>query len=229
VLKPDERDKVAYVMAHGGRFEDEKNSYRGDWLGHRYKAPLQLYNEPLARQHNSMTGERFPGTAQWIPPVAIDGRRLSDHYPADQWPFRLVSTKSQFMNSGTISARRLRQLRPRNELAMHVDDARQLGIGNGDRVRLVTAGGTVEGVVTVRTGLMRGVIGIEHGFGHWRFGADSMQFGNRKLKADPAYGAGLCINRLGLPDPVRPGISTLADFVLGANARNGLPARVEKV
>jgi tetrathionate reductase subunit A len=56
-----------------------------------------------------------------------------------------------------------------------------------------------------------------------------MQLGNRKISADPAYGAGVAMNRLGLSDPVRPGISTLADFVLGANARNGLPARVEKV
>jgi tetrathionate reductase subunit A len=229
VLKPEERRKVAYVMSRGGRFESEKNSYQGEWLSYRYKKPLQLYNETLARQHNSMTGERFLGTPRWIPPVSIDGCPLSDNYPASKWPFRLVSTKSQFMNSGTIAAKRLRELRPSNELAMHVEDARRLGIRNGDRVRLVTAGGEAEGVVSVRKGLMPGVIGIEHGFGHWHFGADAMQLGNRKISADPAYGAGVAMNRLGLSDPVRPGISTLADFVLGANARNGLPARVEKV
>ncbi len=229
VLKPEEQRKVAYVMSHGGRFESERNSYRGEWLQHRYKAPLQLYNETLARQRNSMTGDRFSGTAGWMPPAFINGDKLSDHYPADQWPFRLVSTKSQFMNSGTITARRLRELRPCNALAMHAEDARRLGIRNGDRVRLVTGGGEAEGLVSIRSGLMPGVVGIEHGFGHWGFGANEIRLGTQQLQADPAYGAGVAINRLGLSDPLRPGISTLADFVLGANARNGLPARVEKI
>ena len=229
VLKPGEQRKVAYVMAHGGRFESEQKSYQGEWLQHRYKAPLQLYNEELAKQRNSMTGERFLGTAGWFQPTFLDGSRLSESYPEKEWPFRLVSTKSQFMNSGTITARRLRQLRPSNELAMHADDARRLGVRNGDRVRLVTAGGKAEGLVSVRSGVMPGVIGIEHGFGHWRYGTEAIQVGRQTLAADPGYGAGVAINRLGLTDPTRPGISTLADFVLGANARNGLPARVEKV
>lgn len=229
VLKPEEQRKTAYVMTHGGRFESEKRSYQGEWLHHRYKAPLQLYNESLARQRNSITGEHFFGSARWIPPVFINERRVSDSYPTAKWPFQLVSTKSLFMHSGTIPSRSLRELRPRNALVMHTDDARRLGIRNGDRIRLVTAGGKAEGQVTVRNGVMPGVIGIEHGFGHWRFGAAAMQFGKQKFAPDPAYGAGVAINPLGLSDPERPGISTLADFVLGANARNGLPARVEKI
>ena len=100
---------------------------------------------------------------------------------------------------------------------------------NGDRIRLVTPGGEAEGLVSVRKGLMPGVIGIEHGYGHWRFGFNGLSFGENRRPADPAYGAGVAINPLGLTDPGRPGASTLADFVLGNNARNGVPARVEKV
>ncbi len=229
VLKPEEQRKVGYVMSHGGRFEDEANSYQGEWLKRRYQAPLQLYNEPLARQRNSMTGQRLFGSATWLPPLFLDGSKLSDSYPVRQWPFQLISTKSQYMNSGTITARKLRKLRPVNEIAMQADDARRLGVRNGDRIRLTTPGGQAEGRVAVRHGVMPGVIAIEHGFGHWRYGSSAMQIGGKTIPADPDLAAGLAINPLGLSDPSRPGISTLADFVLGGNARNGLPARVEKV
>ena len=229
ILKPEERLKVAYVMTHGGRFGDESKVYEGQWLQHRYNAPLQIYNEELATHRNSMTGRHFLGTATWVPPVFLDGQAISERYPEAKWPFRLVSTKSQHMHSGTIAATRLRQLHPGNALAMHAADARRLGVRNGDRIRLVTPGGQAEGLVSVRKGLMPGVIGIEHGYGHWRFGFSGLSFGENRHPADPAYGAGVAINPLGLTDPGRPGASTLADFVLCNNARNGVPARVEKV
>jgi len=228
-LKPEEWRKVAYIYARGGRFEDGDQAYQGELLKHRYKKPMQIYDEALARARNTMSGERFVGTPTWVEPKLADGSPLEQSFPSRQWPFRVISTKSNLQSSHTIGVASLQQIHPSNAVVMHLDDAARLGIDSGDRIRITTPGGSNEGVVLVRAGIKPGVLGIEHGFGHTELGARSHRIGNRWQKANTRAGYGVNINNLGFADPRRAGLSVLTDWVVGSVARQGLPAKVEVV
>lgn len=227
VLKPDEWRKAAYVYARGGRFEDASQAYRGDTLARRFNRPVQLYDETLATARNSMSGRRYIGTPTWIRPSLADGSPLEERFPASDWPFKVVSTKSPYMSSHTTGIPKLQQFHPTNGIAMHAADATQLGISSGDDIRIITPGGIITGQALVREGIQPGVLGIEHGFGHRELGARRHRIGDRFTHASKLAGMGVNINDLGFADPQREGASVLADWVVGSVARQGLPARVE--
>ncbi len=229
ILAAEEWPKVAYAMARGGRFEPANKAYEGDWLAHRYNGPIQIYNETVANTRNSLTGQRFSGVPTWLPPVFADGSKIEATYTPSDWPFSVVCTKSQLQSSHTIGEARLREIHAGNCFIMHPDDAGKLGIKNGDRIRVTTPGGKAEGMAAVRHGIQQGVLGIEHGFGHWGLGATSVTVNGRKESADKARARGVAHNLLGIADPKRNGVSTLADVAVGSNARQGLAARVEKI
>lgn len=229
VLGAKEWRRVAYAMVRGGRFQDVKEAYQGEWLAARYPKPVQFYDETVATTRNSLSGERFSGVPIWQAPVFADGSKISARYGEREWPFLVISTKSQLQSAHTIGEWRLRQIHSSNAIVMHPDDAQPLRIKSGEKVRLTTPGGSVEGVVEIRHGIQRGVLSIEHGFGHWGLGASAISIGGKRRGKSPARGAGLAHNLLGLTDPSRKGISTLGDVVVGSNARQGLRARVEKI
>lgn len=227
-LKAEEVQKVAFVLARGGRFEDAAKSYEGDWLGVRYGKPMQVYDERVGTVKNSMNGKRFIGTATWVPPVFTDETPVDSVYKPSEYPFRLVSTKSQLLSASVMGVTRLQDIHPSNLVLIHSDDAERLGIHYGDQVRLTSPGGKAEGIALVSRGIQRGTIGIEHGYGHWALGASDTSIGNTVWHASAQRAAGISSNRLGISDPKRQELSTLGDFVVGSNARQALPVRVEK-
>lgn len=229
VLKGEEWPKVAYAMARGGRFEDQEKSYEGEWLGARYDRPIQIYNETVATNRNSLTGAHFSGVPTWMPPVFADGSVIAETYSDKEWPFQVVSTKSQLQSSHTIGEALLRQIKAENGVIIHPGDAKSLRIRSGDRVRLTSPTAAVEGVALVHYGIQRGVIGIEHGFGHWGLGASDVVVDGKKRPANQARAAGVAHNLLGLADPSRRGVSTLADMVVGSNARQDIGVKVVKL
>ncbi|BCO08019.1 tetrathionate reductase subunit A [Desulfolithobacter dissulfuricans] len=229
VLKAEEWPKVAYAMARGGRFQSISKAYEGQWLARRYSKPVQIYNEQAGRARNSLSGEYYSGVPTWQPPVLADGTPFEKVYDRRSWPFQVVCTKSQLQSSHTIGEARLTQIHPSNGIIMHPEDADRLKIKTGDRIRVTSPAGSVEGVADVRNGIQQGVLGIEHGFGHWALGAASVTIGSKRQPGDPALGAGVAHNLLGLDDPTRRGISTLADVVIGSNARQSIVARVERI
>ncbi|NOX80791.1 MAG: tetrathionate reductase subunit TtrA, partial [Deltaproteobacteria bacterium] len=209
--------------------EDAGRAYQGNLLTYRYNKPVQVYNEKVAMTRNSLTGERFSGVPVWHPLAFADGSSIGETYKAGQWPFSLICTKSQLQSSHTIGARRLRQIHRENAVIIHQKDADRLGLKRGDSVKLVTPGGTAEGKADIRGGIAPGVIGIEHGFGHWGLGARTTTIGGKVMKGDKARAAGIAHNLLGIADSKRKNLSTLGDIVLGSNARQGIPARLEKI
>ncbi len=227
-LKPEEWRKVAYVYARGGRFENSDQAYAGEWLKHRYKKPMQIYDERLATARNSLTGERYTGTPTWVAPKLADGSSLEQAFPEKQWPFKVISTKSNLQSSHTIGLPGLQEIHPKNGIAIHATDAVALGIRTGDKVRITTPGGSVVGAAVVRHGIQRGVLGIEHGFGHRELGARAHRIGGSLQEANRLAGYGVNINDLGFADPRRSGFSVLTDWVVGSVARQGLPARIER-
>jgi tetrathionate reductase subunit A len=228
ILKPDEWRKAAYVYARGGRFEDAEMGYKGNALARQYKSPLQIYDEKLGTTRNTLSGARYHGTPTWIRPSLADGSLLESSFPAADWPYKVVSTKSPYVSSHTTGIQKLQQFHPSNAIAMHYSDAEKLGIRSGDSIRITTPGGIVKGQALVRNGIQPGVLGIEHGFGHRELGARQHRIGDRFTTPSRLAGLGVNINDLGFADPQREGASVLADWVVGSVARQGLPARVEK-
>ena len=229
ILSPEEWPKAAYAMARGGRFGPAAKAYEGDWLGVRYPKPVQIYNETVALTKNSLSGKPFSGVPTWMERVFADGSPIADTYSRRDWPFQVICSKSQLQSSHTIGEARLRQIHARNGIIIHPADAKGLGIQTGDRVRVTSPGGKVEGIANLRYGVQRGVIGVEHGFGHWGLGASPVTVGGKTRRGSPGLGAGVAHNLLGFADPKRHGISTLADMVVGANARQDIMAKVEKL
>jgi len=229
VLTEEEWPRVAYAMARGGRFESLAKAYEGEWLARRYPKPVQIYNETLGSHRNSMTGERFTGVPTWKAPSLVNGVQLREVFQKQEWPFLVVCTKSQLQSPHTIGEARLRQIHPANGILLHPEDAMRHQIHSGDRIMVVSPGGEVVGTAVVRHGIARGVIGIEHGFGHWELGAREVEVGGARRQGDRHRAAGVAHNLLGMTDPARPGVSTLGDMVVGSNARQGLVAKVVKV
>ena len=113
-----------------------------------------------------MTGERYSGCPTWYPARLADGRDVRAEYPRQDWPFLLSSFKSNLMSSISIGVDRLRQVHPHNPVSINRQDGERLGLRNGDKVRIVTPGGSVIGLALLRDGIQPGAVGIEHGYGH---------------------------------------------------------------
>ncbi len=249
-LKPEEWRKVAFMLARGGRYQNykemfglrlpppvdpkspgatvaqESTPYPADWSTHRFTKPMMLYNENVGTTKNSLTGKRFSGSPSWQEPAFANGTPVRTEYPEAEWPLQLISTKSPMQNSYSIGARRLRGLHPDNPVALHPDDAAHLDLRSGDLVYLETPGGRVKATVMLRHGVQRGVVAVEHGFGHRELGARAHRIGDKTQPHEPAIAAGVNLNDMGLRDPSRSGRNVFVDPVAGTTVRQGLPARL---
>ena len=228
-LKPDEWRRVAHVYNRGGRFAEATTAYDGDALSARYPRPLQIWNETVASARDSMTGARFVGCPTWQKPRLADGTPIEARFPAERWPFRAVSTKSQLVSSHTAGNPYLAALKPTNGIGLNAEDAARLGIATGDPIRVTSPGRAVEGHAFVRKGVARGTVAIAHGYGHKELGARTHRVGGRVFAADPLAAAGVNSNDLGYPDPTAEVPMVAADPVVGAIARQAIPVRVEKL
>lgn len=229
VLKADERLRVGYLLARGGRFAPYEQAWRGDETGPQWKRGLNIWNEEVARHRHAMTGERYSGCPTYYPPRFADGSDVGEHYPPEAWPFRLMSFKSHLMSSATAPIDRLRAVKPVNLVALNPADAQRYALRHGDRVRLQTPGGSVEAQISLLDGVMPGVIAIEHGYGHREMGARTHTLDGQSLPADVRIAAGINLNDLGLPDPTREISNSWLDWVSGAAVRQGLPARLQRL
>jgi tetrathionate reductase subunit A len=248
-LKLDEWRKVAFMLARGGRYQNYKEMfgvrlppplppgavvavekdeapYPADWSTHRFTKPMLLYNENVGTTKSSVTGQRFSGSPTWQQAAFADGSLVRSHYPEAQWPLQLISYKSPLQNSYSMGARRLRGIHPDNPVALHPIDAAALGLRSGDPVYLETPGGRVKATVLLRHGVQRGVVAVEHGFGHRELGARAHRIGDKSQVHEAAIGAGVNLNDLGLSDPTRNGRNVFVDPVAGSTVRQGLPARL---
>jgi len=247
-LKPEEWRRVAFMLARGGRYQNyqeafglrlpatvagttvhgahEDAPYPSDWSTYRFIKPMMLYNENVGTTRNSLTGKRFSGSPSWHEPAFADGTPVRTKYPETEWPLQLISHKSPLQNSYSIGARRLRGIHPDNPVAVHPDDAAHLGLHSGDEVYLETPGGRAKATVILRHGVQRGVVAIEHGFGHRELGARAHRIGDKTQPHEPAIAAGVNLNDMGLSDPSRSGRNVFVDPVAGTAVRQGLPARL---
>lgn len=227
-LKPEEWRKAAMIMTRGGRFDRLEDAWDGDKIKLRHKPALALWSEELAGMRHSMTGERLDGCPTWHPTRLADGTPMREKFDEADYPFLMTSYKSNLMSSMSIAVSRLRQVHPHNPISVNREDAQQLGIANGQKIRVTSPGGSLVGVAIVRDGIMKGAIAIEHGYGHWELGAREHLIDGLPLASNPELATGVCMNTLGFADVTRTGhVNTWVETVSGAVVRQGLPVRVE--
>ncbi|MCL7133627.1 molybdopterin dinucleotide binding domain-containing protein, partial [Escherichia coli] len=81
---------------------------------------------------------------------------------------KLMSFKSHVMSSSTTMIERLHHVKPSNLVAINPVSCSRVSsaMQHGDLVRITTPGGSVEAQISLLTGVMPGVVAIEHGYGH---------------------------------------------------------------
>ena len=202
--------QVVFVLNRGGRFDPE--GYDGELLKNAYGKQLNVYQEKTAKAVNAMTGEHYLGVPRYIPaPQDALGRPVVDRdYPLRLITFREIShTKSR-----TVANYWLLATLPENTFLMHEDDAENLGLGEGDWVRLVSAtnpdgvwplgNGTVRPMVgRVRTtqGLRPGLVAFSLGHGHWAYGASDVVIDGDTVEGDERRAKGFHGNAAMRLDP----------------------------
>ena len=91
--------------------------------------------------------------------------------PDAEYPFQLVNTKLEtHCNLTTQDSPLLLRIAPENWAELNTEDARRLGIADGDRIEIASPLGRVEITARVRAGIRPGVVSVRHGhgFGHWQ-------------------------------------------------------------
>lgn len=227
-LKPEEWPKVLGVLAKGGRMEPYKNGRQGDKLTHRFTKTLHFYAEEAAETRNSMTGEHFLGTTAWVEPTTALGKPLDKLDDPKDWPLTIITFKGALQSHSRLASNyALRQIMPDNGVQVAVEDARRLGIRDGEKVWVVTPHGKRQGTARVVEGIRPGVITFNVGYGHWGYGAANYQLGGKKIEGDRVRRAGIHLNPILRRDPDVDQMA-LMDLAGGSVVFFNTRARLEK-
>jgi len=205
--------KVVYVLNRGGRFEDWAKGYKGDRFAHPYGALLNLYQEKTASTTHSGTGKKNPGFAMYVPIRDYLGREPAELRKGYDLALITHRTISQ-CKSRTIADQWLTPIMPENGILVNPEDAKRLGLKDGDLVKVVSAtnqsgewdlgaGNKMPMVGKVRfTQTMRpGVVSFALGFGHWATGAGDVTIDGNLIKRDLRRAAGIHANAAMWVDP----------------------------
>ena len=227
-LRAEEWPKVLSVLAKGGRMEPRKNARQGDKLTHRFTKTLHFYAEEVAQTRNSMTGERFLGTTAWVEPATAFGKTLDKLDDAAEWPLTIITFKGALQSHSRLASNyALRQIMPDNGIQVAAEDARRLGIRDGEKVWVVTPHGKRQGTARVVEGIRPGVVTFNVGYGHWGYGATNYQVGGARIEGDRVRRAGIHLNPIMRRDPDVEQM-TLMDLVGGSVVFFNTRARLEK-
>jgi anaerobic selenocysteine-containing dehydrogenase len=164
---PDETAVIRHLLEPGGWTIDDLTAHPE---GIQY-APLRFdrcLNEPLPTPSG-----KVEFASQYLKNLGLD--EIPEYRPPEaflpaspEFPLTLITgaRKSLLYHSRHGNIDRFRRVHPKAEAEMHPDDARNLGLENGDTIRLVTAGGAL--IVAVRivhaAEIRPGVIELYHGW-----------------------------------------------------------------
>ena len=203
--------RAVYVLNRGGRFEDFKKLYDGDYLGHPFGKLWNLYVETVALAKDSMTGQNFRGVPCYEPIRHSTGKLVDDR----DFPFAVITFKEIFGgHSRTIGNYWTNiALQPENFVLMNKSDALRIGLADGAEVKLVSRTNPegsldlgnglkqiIKGKVKTMQGIRPGVVAVSWHFGHWAYGARDVTVDRKVVKGDPRRARGLCANPVLLLD-----------------------------
>lgn len=222
--------RVVYVLNRGGRFQDYAKLFDGEKLANKYGKYMNLYCEKTYDSKNSMTGEHFSGVTRYFEPGQDAlGNNVAAADEAEGYGLTLITYRTIVQTkSRTAGNYWLKAIEPSNYLIINSQDARALGLQNGDQVRIVSKtnpdgvwdlgnGQTVpmEGAIQVIEGLRPGVVGFSLGFGHWAYGAREVVIDGQTIASDAIRATGLHANAAMRTDTHNPN-TCLRDLVGGS-------------
>ncbi|MGC8491351.1 MAG: molybdopterin-dependent oxidoreductase [Syntrophobacteraceae bacterium] len=242
-LRQDEWKKVAYVLARGGRFEDQDVGYMPEggpkWVSHRWgakKIAVHMYNDQIALTHNAVSGEKFNGTTMLEPIRDMNGNLIYKKYSRSEYPLMLSTYKVPFHSkSRTINDPWLVELMPGNFIEINEVDAKKFHVNDGDHVRVSspTYPKGLVGRARIRLTLRPGVITFSQAFGRWSAGSGVWYINGKKYEGDPARNNGIHLNALMLVDEsiaAKDGWTvSLTDPIGGSMNYYDTPVKIEKV
>ena len=136
--------------------------------------------------------------------------RRNGHDP--NFPLRLIGLRELRSHNSWMHNSPLLMRGGRTHAArIHPDDAEELGIGDGDAVRISSAHGAIELPAAVTDEIKRGTVAVPHGWGHsggWSVAAAA---------------GGANVNELASSDPAD------LERLAGMAHLNGIPIRVERI
>ncbi len=229
-VSSDEWPKVLNVLSRGGRFwpietsqKDGRSAYAAEYLAY-------IYSELKGAQKNDFTGEYPDGAMRWVPEDFCNRQPLPDTYDVKEFPFRSTNYKPRF-RSVSMQANNpiMRDLCASNYLEINLEDAAELGIHDGDQVRIVNPTGDVmEGEAMIRAGIAKGTFGVAYGYGHRFYGASGYSVDGAQNEANPAIGAGVHLQTMLDPTLGEDVIYPLVDHDANSPGRSGGMYKIEK-
>ncbi len=216
LLKPEEWASCCYLIARGGVFQQ---SYEDNFAGenHRYGVKkVALYNEELALQCNSLTGEYCSGVATYIVPATPSGEILADIDA--EYSYNVVTYKMNVhAQARTVWHKWAMEIFPENHILMNEQDAAREKLSTGNKVRLISHSNSqgIIGKIKVTKLVRTGCLAISHHYGHTMMGAAPLSITNanqvflgrnavadkKNLRPDLTIGRGINANNISRLDP----------------------------
>jgi anaerobic selenocysteine-containing dehydrogenase len=231
--------KVVYVLNRGGRYQAFDKAYKGAQVANKYGRLINLYQEKTATSINTMTGKPYVGYTKYIPPALSS---TGEEIKSDGYDLHLITFKTMTMAKARgISNYWTLAVVPEGYLLINSQDARKLGIKDGDMVRITSSSNPkgvydlqngrehpIEGKAKVTEGIRPGVVAFPLGFGHWASGAADIEIDGKVVKGDPRRAVPLMANGAMQLDPVMGNV-TLSDLAGGSAVFYDSKVKVEKV
>jgi anaerobic selenocysteine-containing dehydrogenase len=182
--------KIDAILSRGGVFDNPEDEYTGPQLTYQYANIIRTFIDPVARTKDSVTGEYYAGFPHFKPLTHSDGAPLSD----PEYPFRLITYKTVHHGQARTNVNPwLMLIIPENPVEISANDAADLEIETGDRVRLTSPSHPegIEGRALVTQRLKPGVVAVSHHYGHWEQSSRPMEIDGAAAGHDPSRGAGI--------------------------------------
>lgn len=222
-ISPEHYKKALFCMARGGKFENANKAYDGEFLAKRYKKEVAIYNENLALCKDSLTGENYSGVPYLL------NQRYKNGEDLDNLDLKAFSYKSNIFSSLTAASSKLTHLRYSNYIEINEITASNLGLKNGDLIRVIRDDKKIIGILRTRKGIHENALGIEHGRARRGEGGSDFYIDGKLIAKNIAKRTGVSIANIIPSDELRGENALISDFVIGSVARQGFGVKVEKI
>lgn len=225
--------KVQRVLSRGGRYWPMSYIFTEDGRNRWYKDSFLslVYSEGRATAKNNYSGKQLTGTLCYRPQTFGDLSAMTDHFSTEEFPFTASEHKPRFRSVSMLAnSPIMRDLCDHNYIEINEDDASELGISDGDRVRVITPlGDSTEGEAMVRAGQVRGAFSSSFGYGHRAYGAQDVEVDGRLTRGNPAIAAGSYVRTMLDPTISNDGVlGIIADADASSPGRCGGMYKIEK-
>lgn len=192
----EEWPKVLNVLSRGGRYWPIEYVREPDGIhcmGYEKDHQTFIYSEKRATYKNCYSGEGTWPVLHYTRERLSDMSYTEDMFSREEYPFLNSEHKPRFRTVSMLSnSPIMRGICDHNYIEMNREDAAELGIKDGDRVRCITPMGDVsEGEAMVRAGQAKGAFAIAFGYEHINYGAQDIEIDGKLTPGNPAIAAGV--------------------------------------